>query len=82
MKKTIGIIGYGNMGSAIASRIRNKYDLFVFDKDAAKLKQAGGMSVTGSIRELIRAVEAVIIAVKPQDFEEVLCEIKKELKGQ
>lgn len=81
MRKTIGIIGYGNMGSAIAEKIRGKYELFVFDKDTSRLKQATGVSVVGSIAEVVTSAEAVIIAVKPQDFDEVLGEVHPFSKG-
>ena len=30
MMKTVGIIGYGNMGSVIAESIKAKYKVFVF----------------------------------------------------
>ncbi len=76
MKKTIGIIGFGNMGSAIAERIKRKYRVFVFDIDRNKIKGITGINVTNSINELISAVSVVILAIKPQNFDAVLDEIK------
>jgi pyrroline-5-carboxylate reductase len=76
-KKTkIGIIGYGNMGSAIAKRTSSKYQLFIFDKDGSKTKNILNAKVTGSVVDLINNVDVVFLAVKPQDFDAVLNEIK------
>jgi pyrroline-5-carboxylate reductase len=76
-KKTkVGIIGCGNMGSAIAKGINSKYQVFIFDKEPAKTKNIAKAKVTKSIFDLINSVDAVILAVKPQDFEAVLAEIK------
>jgi pyrroline-5-carboxylate reductase len=74
--KTVGIIGYGNMGSAIAEGVKDKYNIFVFEKDAAKTKDVKGITVVGSIRELIGKAGIIILAVKPQDFDALLDEIK------
>lgn len=75
-EKTIGIIGYGNMGSAIAERLKDKYPVIVFDKDKAKAAVAGGIKVAQDIPALIRESGAVILAVKPQDIDFLLDEIK------
>lgn len=72
----IGIIGYGNMGSAIAERIKSKYKVFVFDKDKSKTVVLKDIIVANSIGELCRMVDTLILAVKPQDFDAVLGEIK------
>jgi len=77
----IGILGYGNMGSAIGQGIKGKYAVNVFDKDPRKIKDAEGVSLVGSIEELIEKSQAVILAVKPQDFEEILSKIKDLCKG-
>lgn len=69
------------MGSAIAEQMSGDYELFVFDKDTSRLRQVIGMSVVGSIAEVVTSADAVIIAVKPQDFEVVLEEIQPFAKG-
>jgi len=80
-RKKIGIVGYGNMGSAIAENIKSAYEVFVFDKDSSKLQQAQGISFSKDIRDLINSVDIVVLAVKPQDFDPVLKEIKGLTEG-
>jgi pyrroline-5-carboxylate reductase len=82
MKRKIGIIGFGNMGSAIAERLKAEYAVFVFDKDNAKLKDAQGLTVCASLSLVVEKSEAIILAVKPQDFDGLLSEIKSATKGQ
>lgn len=80
MRKKIGIIGYGNMGSAIAERIKARYEVWVFDKDKEKTRNLSGISVADNITDLISKVDKVILAVKPQDFDTVLEQIKGYVK--
>lgn len=70
----IGIIGYGNMGQAIAERIKHKYTVCVFDK----VKSTASENITVALNpvELVKQSEIVILAVKPQDFESLLVSIK------
>jgi len=75
-KTSIGIIGCGNMGSAIAERIKNDYQTLVFDKDKKKTKGLKGIKVSDTILGLVSQSDAVVLAVKPQDFYSVLNEIK------
>lgn len=76
LRKKIGIIGYGNMGSAIAERIKHKYHVFVFDKDTDKIEKLLSIIAVDNIKDLMVKTDVVIIAVKPQDFDGVLNEIK------
>lgn len=80
MKKVIGIIGFGNMGSAIAGSIKAAYQVLVFDKDRAKLEGLAGISIADNIAELVAQAEIIILAVKPQDFEPLLNEIGSGIK--
>ncbi|MFH1191564.1 MAG: pyrroline-5-carboxylate reductase [Candidatus Omnitrophota bacterium] len=73
-RKKIGIIGFGNMGSAIGERIRFKYAVYVFDK--IKTIDLENITVVHNLRELVGQSEVVILAVKPQDFDLLLKEIK------
>ncbi len=80
MAKKIGIIGFGNMGSAIAERIKNKFEVTVFDKDASKTANISGIKIAGTPSELIKNSDTVVLAVKPQDFDVLLNEIKPDIK--
>jgi len=69
------------MGSAIAGRIKSTYPTYVFEKDAAKTVSLGSLTVAKDSRELVLAVDAVVLAVKPQDFDALLDEIRDEVSG-
>lgn len=75
-KKKIGIIGCGNMGHAIAERIKRKYNVYVFDKDKNKIQNSSGINIADNAKDLVNKTEIIILAVKPQDFDSVLDEIK------
>ena len=79
MKESIGIIGYGNMGSAIGQRLKSKFQVWAFDKDKGKTENLSDIKVAQDTLNLISAVIAVILSVKPQDFGEVLKEIKNDI---
>jgi len=81
MYKKIGIIGYGNMGSAIAERIKDKYKVVVFDKDKQKTNDLAGIEVVADISDLVKNSDVVILAVKPQDFGNLLVEMKDSLEN-
>ncbi|MDP2923351.1 MAG: pyrroline-5-carboxylate reductase [Candidatus Omnitrophota bacterium] len=76
----IGIIGLGNMGSAIAQQLKAAYEIYVFDKDIEKTKNTSGMEVAAKIMDLVKVSDIIILAVKPQNFEAVLTEIKGDIK--
>jgi len=80
-KKIIGIIGYGNMGSAIAKGIKKTYPVTVFDKDTGKTAEAKDVRIAAAIEDAVRVVDAIILAVKPQDFDSLLDEIKPHAQG-
>ncbi|PIQ88289.1 MAG: pyrroline-5-carboxylate reductase [Candidatus Omnitrophica bacterium CG11_big_fil_rev_8_21_14_0_20_42_13] len=77
----IGIIGFGNMGLAIAERIKREHEVFVFDKDSQKIKNIPKIKSALGLADLVKKVDTVILAVKPQDFEAVLAEIKGYARG-
>ena len=79
MKTTIGIIGGGNMGAAIINGIRKDFTACVCEKDkkrSAYLKQAFGVSLQ-DLKTVVTGSQVVILAVKPQDFEETLNEVRR-----
>ncbi len=78
----LGFIGFGNMGGAIVRGVNNKLGntaVFVFDKDAKKLDGLSnfGATAAGSVNEIAKRCDYVLLAVKPQQLDEVLEEIKK-----
>ncbi len=80
---TLGIIGFGNMGSAIAgglvkSNIYMPSDIHVYDIDGDKLAGAknNGHFVHSSIEELGESSGTIILAVKPKDVDGVLNSLK------
>jgi len=75
-RKKIGILGYGNMGSAIAEGIKARYAVCVFDKEKSKITGLKGIASTDSSRGLVELNEVIILAIKPQDFDILLNEVK------
>ena len=77
-KLCIGIIGGGNMGAAIIGGIRKKYRVLVCEKDdkrRAFLKKNFRLSVN-DLRVVVENSNVLILAVKPQDFDAILQELK------
>jgi pyrroline-5-carboxylate reductase len=79
----IGFIGVGNMGTAImkgylAAHKDINQNINIYDKDEKKilnLSQELGVNKCNSLERLMEHSDIVILAVKPQNFEEVLTEI-------
>ena len=69
--RSIGFIGVGNMGGAIAKSILNKKDgadtIYVFDADDKKKDDFAGLGAvaTDSAKELTKASDVVFLGVKP-----------------
>ncbi len=81
MARRIGIIGYGNMGSCLAQGLKKDYEIAVFDKERLKTIDAGGVNVAASVLDLVKNSEALVLAVKPQDFQALLDELKGRLSN-
>lgn len=84
----ISFIGAGNMASAIIGAILNSgrtapSDICVFDKisDKASAFAAKGLRCAATLKEAVEASAWVLIAVKPQDIENVLEDIKSGCEG-
>src|SRR3989338_1041898 len=74
MKIKIGIIGGGNMGTAILAGIVRKYTVRVCEQDAKRagfLKRRFGVK-TADLATVAAESRIIILAVKPQNFDEVL----------
>lgn len=77
--RKIGIIGCGNMGSAISQKLsleKSAYTICIFDKEKNKLLNLPGIKIAKDIRDLAAQADTIILAVKPQDFDHVLRELK------
>ncbi len=80
----LGVIGVGNMGEAIVKGILNKGilksdDIVVYDriKDKAKaISDKYGVGIANSNALLTKLSKIIILAIKPQDLEETVKEIK------
>ncbi|MDR2296485.1 MAG: pyrroline-5-carboxylate reductase, partial [Clostridiales Family XIII bacterium] len=76
----LGFIGVGNMGGAIikgylAAGAGDAGAVSAFDRDAEKLSALAaetGIAVAESIAALVARADTIILAVKPNNFEEVL----------
>lgn len=74
--QTVGIIGCGTMGSAIAERLKGDHRIVVFDKDTAKTGGLAGIDVAGGMREVLARAQTIILATKPQDLDAVLSGVR------
>ncbi len=82
--KKLGFIGGGNMAEALirgllAGRVLASSDLIASDIDRnrrQRLKRIFKIDVTGDNSEVVRDASALLIAVKPQNIDEVLTELK------
>jgi len=75
-KIKVGIVGFGNMGQAIAQQLKLSYEIYVFDKDPEKIKNASGIITIQKIGDILDIADLLILAVKPQDFRALLDTIK------
>ncbi len=78
----LGFIGFGNMGGAIVRGVNNKLGntaVFVYDKDTKKLDGISnyGATAAASVFELAKRCDYLLLAVKPQQLDGVLEEIKR-----
>ena len=83
----IGIIGFGVMGEAIAGALARRdgvESVVIFDVDPTRCTSATrqGFRVVGSVAELLRTVQTLILAVKPQQAHVLAPELKGALKAQ
>lgn len=79
MNEKIGIIGFGNMGSSIAERIKSEHSVIVFDQDKTKTLNLSGIGVAENIEDLLKKIDVLLLAVKPQDLDHVLKQVKSNL---
>ena len=86
MKKTVGFIGCGNMGSAmirgmIQSKVVVPEKIIVNDRNVKKMKSLNtdlGVQMEKSANNLVKKADIIFLAVKPNVYGTVLEEIKKD----
>ena len=81
-EKKIGFIGAGNMATAIINGIltnkaKSAEDICVFDPDVSKCEamQKKGVGCAASSAELVEKSDIIVLAVKPQNYDEVLSSV-------
>jgi 3-hydroxyisobutyrate dehydrogenase-like beta-hydroxyacid dehydrogenase len=62
---TVGLLGLGNMGSAVAHRLLQRFDVIGYDPDPRCSSQAAarGVQVTGSVEQVARRVDTVVLSL-------------------
>ena len=82
--KTLGFIGCGHMGFAIAKGIKdanfiNKEDIYIFDpNESIQIKcKNEGFNVSNNLKDLCQNSNIVFLAVTPQIVDDVLKQIKE-----
>lgn len=83
MDAKIGIIGAGNMGGAFFSGLLKHYSheqIHICDRNQEKLKETITQNCCTNVNEMIDKVEVLIIAVKPQSFDELIGTLEKSIK--
>lgn len=84
----LGFIGCGNMASAMIGGVINKGLIKPEDiigsaatkKSLERVSQTYGMKTTFSNREVAEKSDLLVLAVKPQYYEEVIAEIREEIR--
>lgn len=74
--KKIGVVGVGNMGASILEGVLTRHlttpsRVWVYDKIVAKAKafaRKTRVNQAGSVRELLKNADVLLLAMKPQDF--------------
>lgn len=80
----LGFIGTGNMASAmiggiLKNQILSAEDVIGSNRGLQKrefVKEQFGIYVTGSNKEVAEKADVIVLSVKPQFYEEVICEIR------
>ena len=73
-KLCIGIVGFGNMGSAIGEALLSEgtYEISIYDIQKRKLKGIDAFNIAKSLEELIDTSKVILLAIKPQDIEDFI----------
>jgi len=86
--KRLGFLGFGNMGSAILRSLLDNHEaqpglVTVYDPSDARRSEAEtlGVGIAGNAGALAGACDALVIAVKPQQFEDAIGLVADRLDG-
>jgi pyrroline-5-carboxylate reductase len=86
---TVGIIGCGNMGGAIAkgmvsNNVLGAESIFLYDKDIEKAKALAERTgcALGELSQMVRGSDLLILAVKPQDSDGLFKQIAPDVTDQ
>jgi pyrroline-5-carboxylate reductase len=74
----VGIVGCGVMGSAMARIIKGHEEIFLYTRHVENIKDLAkeqGVTLCTSIEEIGNSCDAVVLAVKPKDLEEIAEEL-------
>ena len=75
--KRYSFIGAGNMAFAIIGGMKNA-DITVYDKISSQYEKFGNtVNIAPSAAKAVELSDYIVLAVKPQNFKELLCEIKE-----
>jgi len=78
----IGIVGFGNMGSALGEGLSKVWEVIAFDVDSSKSERALelGIGWASSLDFLLKNSQFILLAVKPKDAGKVLESLKGKLE--
>ena len=86
MEKKIGFIGAGNMATAIINGLlknnvvpAHKINVFDISESQLKLMAEKGINTLARGNDVVKNSDIIVLAVKPQNYEDVLLEIKKDV---
>jgi len=75
---SFAFIGVGNMASAIINGMKDDAKIYLYDKFPGKAELFVGerFEIVSSCSEAVKKADFIVLSVKPQNFDEVLTEIK------
>jgi len=79
----VGIIGFGNMGSAFGEGLKRSAEVVAFDTDASKKEKALEMGIgwAKDLEFLVANSDLLLLAVKPKDAGKVLESLRGKMEG-
>lgn len=84
MQKSLAIIGAGNMGAALCSGLLESSSGLIVsltDRHTEKLKSFSGITTSTDPKKIVSEADYVLIAVKPQSFDELCKDLDGLLQG-